>query len=173
MKNKRIIGIFILLTIQVIFPLYFIQAKERTHEKGKDYTFLIQPVDPYDVFQGKYVQLNTLPIQFQAQSNANWKANDVVFAEFNQQEKGAQLKRISRKKTPFCLKLKIRSVNSKGMITLDLPFHRFYTEEHKAVRIESGLTNDSDGPTFVVARFYRGDFILIDLRKNGKSLIKN
>lgn len=174
MKKKRVIGLVVLLLIQLAFPIYFIRSKEAIHENGQSFSFAIQPVDPYDFFQGKYVRLNAKPLLYKDQNEDKWEENEMVYVTFRQTKVGAKIEHVSKRKSRFSLKLKIQAIDPSGHLYFSLPFHRFYTEEKKAVRIESTLSmNNPDSlPAYVVARIYNGDFVLIDIQKNGKTLLE-
>ncbi len=58
MKNKKGFILFCLVAlVQVSIPLSMIYRSEKTLENGKVFLFKTAPVDPYDAFRGKYVQL--------------------------------------------------------------------------------------------------------------------
>lgn len=168
--NKRLIGLIVLSLIQLAFPLFFIAAKEHVIETGKEYLFRIQPVDPYDFFQGRYVSLNVQPLLFKTDKHADFKQNDIVYAEFAQDTTGAKITAISHKKTKHSLKLKLFG-KPRDPLYVRLPFRRFYLEETKAITIENKLLTDRKHPNFVHVKILKGDFVITDISSNGKSLI--
>lgn len=168
--NKRLIGLIAISLIQLAFPLFFIAAKEHVIETGKEYLFRIQPVDPYDFFQGRYVNLNVQPLLFKTDKSADFKRNDIVYAEFVQDTAGVKITAISHKKTKHSLKLKLVS-KPKDPLYVILPFRRFYLEETKAKNIENKLLTDWKHPNFVHVKILKGDFVITDISSNGKSLI--
>jgi len=168
--NKRLIGLIVISLIQLTFPLFFIIAKEHVIETGKEYLFRIQPVDPYDFFQGRYVSLNVQPLVYKTNESADFKRNDIVYAEFEQDTAGVKITAISHKKTKHSLKLKLYS-KPENPIYVRLPFRRFYLEETKALNIENQLLTDREHTNFVHVRILNGDFVITDISSNGKSLI--
>ncbi len=173
--NKRLIGIIAISLIQLSFPLFFIAAKEQVIETGKEYLFRIQPVDPYDFFQGRYVRLNVQSLFYEAAKAKDFKPNDIMYVEFEQDTTGVKIKTVSHKKTENSLKLKLyytlKPVNKPEQLVINLPFKRFYLEENKAITIEDRLSTDREHTNFVHAKILNGDFVLTDISSNGKSLI--
>lgn len=168
--NKRLIGLIVISLIQLTFPLFFIAAKERVIETGKEYLFRIQPVDPYDFFQGRYVRLNVQPLLYKNDKPGDFKRNDIVYAEFAQDTAGVKITALSHKKTKHSLKLKLYA-EPENSIYIALPFRRFYLEETKALTIENRLLTDREHTNFVHVKILNGDFVMTDISSNGKSLI--
>jgi len=168
--NKRLIGLIAISLIQLAFPLFFILAKEQVIETGKEYLFRVQPVDPYDFFQGRYVTLNVQPLFYQTSNWKEFKQHDIVYAEFRQDSIGAEIKALSHKKTKYSLKIKLYS-DPENPVYVKLPFRRFYLEETKALSIENRLLTDRKHMNFVHVKILKGDFVITDISSNGKSLI--
>ena len=173
--NKRLIGILAIALIQLSFPLFFIAAKEKVIENGKEYLFRIQPVDPYDFFQGRYVSLNVQSLQYEAAKAKDVKPNDIIYVEFEQDTAGVKVKSVSHQKTKHSLKLKLNYTlkleNKPENLVINLPFRRFYLEETKALTIEDRLLTDREHTNFVHVKILKGDFVITDISSNGKSLI--
>lgn len=168
--TKRLIGIIVISLIQLSFPLFFIAAKEQVIETGKEYMFRIQPVDPYDFFQGRYVRLNVQPLLYKTDQYKDFKRNDIVYAEFVQDTAGVKITSLSHQKTKHSLKLKLYG-ETHNPIYVKLPFRRFYLEENKALTIEDRLLTDREHTNFVHVKLLKGDFVITDISSNGKSLI--
>lgn len=168
--TKRLIAIIVISLIQLSFPLFFIAAKEQVIETGKEYLFRIQPVDPYDFFQGRYVRLNVQPLYYKTSQTGDFKQNDIVYVEFAQDTAGVKVTALSHKKSTHSLKLKLYG-KPRNPVYIKLPFRRFYLEENKAITIEDRLLTDREHINFVHARILNGDFVLTDISSKGKSLI--
>lgn len=168
--TKLLIGLIVVSIIQLTFPLFFIAAKEQVLETGKEYQFSIQPVDPYDFFQGRYVDLNVQPLTYETTNPTDFKRYNIVYAEFEQDSLGAKIKKLSHKKTEHSLKLKLYAKPNKKM-RIRLPFRRFFLEENKAKRIETKLSRNSKHQNYVHVKVLDGDFVMTDISSNGKSLI--
>ncbi len=169
-KTKRLVGILIISVIQLTFPLYFIAAKENIIETGKEYAFRIEPVDPYNFFQGRYVELNIPVMQVKVPNWNEFKRYDMVYVEFKQTSLGAEISGISKKKSRNAIKLKLYDKPNEFM-HIRLPFKKFFMEENKAKNVELQLTRISKVGSFVHVRVKNGDFVLIDISSNGKSLV--
>lgn len=175
MSNKqRLAGLGILLLIQIVFPLFFIYQKERIHDVGHEYLFAIEPVDPYDFFQGKYVSLNVSPLTYQQKNAEKFRAKDVVYAQFQQHKNNVEITGISTKRTKNSLKLIVSKKLPNRKLLFRLPFSRFYTEENKARQIERKIAQMQDtsaAKAFVHVKIYKGDFVITDISRKGTSLV--
>ena len=166
---KVLIGLIAVSLVQLTFPLFFIAAKEQVIETGKEYQFSIEPVDPWDFFQGRYVELNMRPLSCSLENPDDFKRYDIVYAEFEQDSSGAQITRLSHEKTKHSLKLKLYGKPRKKM-RIRLPFKRFFLEENKAKLVESKLARNTTR-NYVHVKRLDGDFVMTDISSNGKSLI--
>lgn len=170
--NKKLIALIGISLIQIIFPLFFIAAKEKIISDGKEYLFKIQPVDPYDFFQGRYVELNVEQLSIDSKKLLQFKRNDLVYIEFFQDSSGIKIKGVSKNKTRNSLKLKLYSDPLKyKKILFRLPFKRFYLEEFKAKKVETKLARSNTKNNFVHVKIRNGDFVITDISSNGKSLV--
>jgi uncharacterized membrane-anchored protein len=170
--HKRLLGLLILSVAQIIFPLFFISAKEKVISDGKEYKFQITPVDPYDFFQGRYVNLNVVSLTFPSEKLKEFHKNDIVFVEFKEDSLGSKIKSISKEKTMNSLKLKLNSDPKKQKnVFVNLPFKRFYLEENKSKKVEQKLARDTTDKNFVHVKILNGEFVITDISSNGKSLV--
>ena len=151
-------------------PLLFISAKERVIERGKEYAFAIRPIDPYNFFQGRYVDLNISPLPFKNNDWTNYHSNDIVYLEFKNDSLGAKITGISHERSKYSLKIKLYSDQSQ-YLRIRLPFKKFFVEEFKARNIENELAGLNADNCFVHARILNGEFVLTDISSNGISLI--
>lgn len=169
-RTKLLIALIFISIIQLTFPLFFIAAKERVLDTGKEYLFSIQPVDPYDFFQGRYVSLNVPSLTYTTDNPDEFKRFDIVYVEFEQDSLGAKITHLSHTKTEHSLKLKLYAKPNKKM-RIRLPFRRFFMEEYKAKTVEHKLSRNSSAKNYVHVKILNGDFVMTDISSNGKSLI--
>lgn len=170
--NKRFIGLLSLALVQICFPLYFIFEKEKVISEGQEFTFTIRPVDPYDFFQGKYVDLNVSSLGFPSKKIKDVKLYDMVYVEFENGSKGTQIKSVSKNKTLNSIKLKTYGdPNKSDTIWFNLPFKRYYLEEYNAKKVERKLANRTKAKNYVHVKIRNGDFVITDISSNGKSLV--
>lgn len=168
--NKRLIGLIVISIIQLSFPFFFIASKENILKNGKEYIFKIEPVDPYDFFQGRYIDLNVSRLGFTPKDTSEFKRFDIVYAEFDQDTSGVKITSLSHKKTKYSLKLKLKS-RRLNPIKVSLPFNRFYLDENKAKNIEKLIRLNRKNPSFVHVLILSGEFVIKDISSNGKSLV--
>lgn len=170
--NKRMIGLLSLAFVQICFPLYFIFQKESVISDGKEFKFTIQPVDPYDFFQGRYVNLNVASLSFPSEKIQNIKKFDMVYVAFDEDENGTYIKSVSKEKSPNSIKLKMYSdPRNNETIMFQMPFKRFYLEEFNAKKVEKKLSRRNSAKNYVHVKIKNGDFVITDISSNGKSLV--
>lgn len=135
--------LFLLFAIQLFVPGQMIYQQENTIKTGTAYKFKTQPIDPTDPFRGKYITLWYELNSFK--TDQNWKDyRGDVYVYLNTDNRGfAKVKTVS--KTP--LKLNADYVvaqsryNYNNTVRFDLPFNRFYMNEHKALDAEISVRN--------------------------------
>lgn len=64
MKTIRIASFAIVMLLYLWFPFQMINSSQEVLQKGNLYRFKPEPVDPYDAFRGRYVELNFLTKAF-------------------------------------------------------------------------------------------------------------
>lgn len=175
--NKKIVWIlFALLCLaQWLVPGKMIWDKEKVIENGREYRFLVQPVDPTDPMRGKYVVLSFNPRTFIAESEG-LKVGDPVYITLYEDSDG-----ISH---PFELKLdrpdeyadyfeaQVERLNG-GEVDIAYPFDRFYMEESKAPRAEAIFREsftDVAQETVAIVHILQGEAVLKDVLIGGVSL---
>jgi len=126
---------------QLAIPVCMVRRQEQTLREGRAYRFRTAPVDPYDAFRGRYVQLSF------EQNSAPWAGGTVVyrqpgFAEVAEGGDGyAVVRRVAL--TPpaqgdYC-KVELSYPGwgtNAGVVNFRLPFDRYYMEETKAPTAE-------------------------------------
>lgn len=141
MKPK--IWIFILFlalgAAQLYVPGSIIMRHEKILTQGTSYKFRARPVDPYDVFRGRYVALayddaTTVPL-----SGQEYERGETLYAVIGTMPDGfAKLEGVSRRPPEEGDYVKVRmNWLHRGVGHLRLPFDRFYMEENLAREAES------------------------------------
>jgi uncharacterized membrane-anchored protein len=59
-------ALYAIVAMQVIMPVYIIIKSEITLSQGKEFKFLVRPIDPYDPFRGRYVSLGMMQTSAEA-----------------------------------------------------------------------------------------------------------
>lgn len=151
--------------LKALFPLYLavvfavpgamIYCHETILKTGEPYLFKTRPVDPYDLFRGRYVSLAFEQDTFDYKGSEYFDAKDKVYAVLGQDAQGfASIASLTRVKPKDGAYLKVRvawhetsrwvydektkqgenvAVNT---VHLLLPFNRFYMNEKKAPKAE-------------------------------------
>jgi len=164
-----IFGIIVL--IQLAVPTWMIQQHEQVLAQGQVFRFKTAPVDPYDLFRGRYVALRiasdsaSFPAdsdEFKAMAlnsaensaekagvhiivDASWAPGRDYFVSLKTDKQGVtSLYKVLKdppETTPY-LKLKVSS--SEGTkLYFEMPFDRFYLEEKLAPAVESAYQDMS------------------------------
>lgn len=173
-KQFIIIGIIVAL-IQLLVPAWMIYQKELVIQKGTTYLFPIAPVDPHDPFSGKYIYLNFKNTSFISEHHLNVQYGESIYAVLNKdQEEKAIIKKlttIAPKNQEDYIKVSV-SYSDSNRIQIEYPFNVFYMEEFKASKAEEiyrkNVTNE--GNAFAVVKVYEGQYTIIDVIINGKSI---
>jgi uncharacterized membrane-anchored protein len=166
--------------VQIAVPIWMIVARERVLREGTLYRFRTAPVDPYDAFRGRFVALG-----FEAASVRTVLAGDLERGEtlYGVIEVGpdgfARFSRIAleRPDEPYVrAAVQFASTNE---LRLDLPFDRFYLDEHLAPEAEraiQALERERQGgrvpaaelETFAAVRVLGGRAVLEELYVGGE-----
>jgi uncharacterized membrane-anchored protein len=163
----KALWIFLLVAaVQLGVPAYMIHEQETTLRQGAAYRFRTAPVDPYDPFRGRYVQLRIETATAPAAPAEEIRKGDRVFVLLGTDEAGfARL--LSASKAPPAqgdyLRLKARYVSGSS-VHLILPFDRYYAEETLAPAIEKAYWRHS-------RRESRNAFIAVRVRA-GRGVIE-
>jgi uncharacterized membrane-anchored protein len=161
--------------IQLFVPAQMIYDQKGVLTRGTAYKFRTRPIDPTDPFRGKYITLNYEINSFKT-NDRTWRYGEDAYVYVKDSSGYAQIDTVSKKKlnrpTDYVL-AKATYLNSRKVkdstqlkINFELPFDRFYMEEHKAKPAEDVLRqfrNDS-----VVNEVYGLVYI-----KSGQSVLKN
>lgn len=172
---KRMLpAIFIVVClVQWAIPGLMIHKREQTLRKGEVFLFKTAPVDPYDAFRGRYValgfDLNSITNSF---GYTHEVRNKRMYAALDRDEAGFAAITGLSDKPPETPSIPVRIQYSyEGVIRLQLPFDRFYMEEHLAPVAETVYRSASRSDatnTFAIVRVYEHFPVLEDLIINGR-----
>lgn len=151
-KTKlTILGLAALLQLCVLG--FMIYSHEIVLLKGDQYKMKTQPVDPYDPIRGRYISLSVQHDIYLSPTDV-YKVGETVYAILNQDDKKfTSISHIQRTvpkhkhyiKTTVNFAYKTtkneysttKANDEVFWVALDLPFERFYVEEHLAPEIEN------------------------------------
>ncbi len=178
MSSKKILILaFVLVAFaQLLVPAKMIWDRERILLTGTEYKFKTAPVDPHDLFRGKYITLNYVESDFQIDNAIDWEPGEVVYVSLTKDRDGfARIKEVSKKalndKGEF-IKAKVRFVTGGAVnrVIIDYPFDRYYMEESKAYEAELAYTEtqlDTTKNTYALVSISHGEAVLKDVLIDG------
>ncbi len=204
MKAKIIFAVFVLLLVaQAAVPIGLIVKSESIATSGQLLKFKCRPVDPRDLFRGRYLQLNfeltALSVPAEELKNLSSADEDFdtsfssryyngAYLQFKEDAQGyaelsAAPQLLQPKGTAFFLKASCRANKNKEAqtynITATLPFTRFYMNEVDAPEVEKAYnkaTRDAQSETYLLVAIKDGRYAVLDLFINGvsaKQIAKN
>jgi uncharacterized membrane-anchored protein len=185
MKIKTFLFIGVILS-QLAVPTWLASSSQMILSQGALYKFKTQPVDPYDIFRGRYVRVNPeedhvdLPLNYAEEFFEGQK----VFVSLLVDDKGfAKAKGVSSKKplsgdyiaTKISYVQKFINVQigeqewkqeAANIVSFNLPLDRFYMNEKKAPKAEQiyrerATLEKSD--VHLTVRVYRGKALIENL----------
>jgi uncharacterized membrane-anchored protein len=171
MSQKRIIYLFILVVIiQLAVPAVMIARRELTLKQGVAFKFETAPVDPYDAFRGRYVNLSFKEEQAPLGRDSNLERGQTAYAYLRKDSNGfAEIYKVKVKPpaNENYLKVEVRYIDSQqGQIKFDLPFDRYYLQEEVAQVAEKyyrQVNQDKEIASYVVVRVKSGFGVLEEL----------
>lgn len=179
-SKKIILPIFILVALaQLYVPSKMIYDREEILETGTDYKFSTAPIDPSDLFRGKYIILSYKDNVVDVKNEKSWIATETVYVSLDTDEAGfAKIESISKEKpseNQDFIKAEVSTVSSDGTnkLTIYFPFDRYYMEESKAYDAELVYTKslqDTTQVAYALVSIKNGDAVLKDVLINGISI---
>lgn len=179
-RNQLIWVAFIaLVLIQWYVPASMIWQNESVIAKGALYKFEVAPVDPYDPFRGRYINLSVKNNTIEMDSTTSWKVKDEVFVYLKRDaQEFAVIDFVSKQsglQGDYIL-ASVRSVTTAGATTelgIDFPFDRYYMEEEKAPIADSLYAHafeDSLNTVYALVHVYEGKAVLNNVMINDQPL---
>lgn len=171
--NIRVALLTVVGLIQLAVPGWMIFEQEQTLRLGTEYKFQTEPVDPYDIFRGRYVALRfTAENVKQKLGDAEIPHGTKVYVAVKNSDAGfAEVDRVSR--TPLEGNNVFQATVRYGS-SLDFPFKRYYMEETRAPAAEAAYrranTRNSKQQTWAVVRLRNGKATLADLFIDGQPI---
>ena len=180
MKKTIYILFVIVALIQLAVPAKMILDREMVLKHGKSFKFKTSPIDPTDIFRGKYIWLdftdNTIAYKDSLESYSMH-----VFVIIEENEEGfANIKEISMDSPEgdeYYFRARAYKMyedeGSKQQLRIDFPFDRFYMEESKAEPAEevfNKTSNDSAQIAYALVYIKDGRAVLKDVLINGISI---
>ena len=173
MKSKKRLALFTVVAIVQLFAvLYMAWQWENTLQTGQRFLWETAPVDPYDAFKGRYIDLGFKESSAPVADGSHLSHGEKAYAIIDENEAGmAYISSISAQPPPGkpFVKVKVYYVD-RGKAHVRLPFRRYYLPEHLAAPAEIAY-RESAGKTGVAAiRLKDGHGVVEELYISDKTL---
>ncbi len=178
-KKSRLLIIFSLAAIaQIALPLSMIAKRELVLRNGEPFKFRARPVDPYDPFRGRFVELTLQPTsapwgepttESGSQRGAAYAlitTNADGFAEFS------VVRRSPPNEGPY-LRVELSHLDGSDRAHFRLPTDRFYMEETvapKAERLVRTWRSTNSPPLYALVRVRHGVGVIENVYVGEKTL---
>ncbi|MBF2053940.1 MAG: GDYXXLXY domain-containing protein [Candidatus Sericytochromatia bacterium] len=168
-QRLRLLGLVALALLQLAVPVSMIQARENVLQQGKAFRIQTLPVDPYDLFRGRYVALNPenplCPHPGTEIKQGQWAYASLETAPDGFVRCSALSLQPPQDRTGY-LRLRVTSTRQTE-VSLDWPFDRFYLEEPLAPAAEDAYRQMSaEDKAWIEVRVYKGRGVLAQLYLN-------
>jgi len=173
MKTWQIVIFAFVMLLFLWFPYNMIRQSRFILKNGTPYRFLLQPIDPYDVFRGSYVTLNyNLPMIPAADSMYTFQD---VYVTIGKDSAGFAYFEKAYKELPQdqpYLKAKVEYYTD-GKIHVDMPenMRYYYLNEKTAPEVERAiarprLPEENENRAYVQVRVRKGEAVVEELYIN-------
>jgi uncharacterized membrane-anchored protein len=168
------LALWILLAVaQLAVPAWMVVGEERVLREGRQLKLQTRPVDPADVFRGRYVALSFAVEQVPRELvRGQFDPQEVAYLELREGADGfAEVVALHKEKPDAELVLKTTvGMVSPPTVTVQLPFDRYYMDEHAAPEAEAVYRERTAGPAdaWVTVRVLRGRTVIEELYLGGK-----
>lgn len=162
--------------VQLAVPGTLIFRHELALRTGQPYKFKTAPVDPYDAFRGRYVALNFEQRAAPGVAGEKLERGQKVCAHLEVDKDGfAKITRVTRRPPADKPYLRVHVLyGDVGNISFELPFNRYYMEEHAAPAAEQAYwQNNRRGqpePAYAFVRIRAGVGVIENLYVAGKPI---
>ena len=177
-KHRLLVMFFITVLLQLTTPLYMAWRWENILQTGQLFYWETAPVDPYDAFRGRYIDLNFKHTQGQVVAGEQLEYGQTAFALISEAEGKAYLTSVSPQRPPEGAYVKVRVHYVDGnTVHVSLPFKRYYLPEHIAPAAESAYRENAEASVAavrikdglaVIEEIYLGDKTLTDYLQNAR-----
>ena len=163
----------VLAIVQLSVPAWMIFGEERVLRDGRQLKLQTRPVDPADFFRGRYVALGFAVEQVSRELvRGEFDLEDVAYLELREGAEGfAEVVALHKEKPDVesLLKVKVNHVIPEW-VGVELPFSRYYMDEHAAPQAEAVYRDRASEPmeTWVTVRVRHGRGVLEELYLGGK-----
>jgi len=169
--NLRLLILIPLMLIQLAVPGFMIFRQEQILQFGRVFKFKTAPVDPYDAFRGRFVSLQFALASDTGNVDYTYQ-NRTVWVRFGEDENG--FAKISEEsKIPLSGEGVLMTTRRYGR--LQLPFERYYMDEHKAPNAEAAYFDNNrrnHQNVYAAVRILNGHAALEELYIDNKPILE-
>lgn len=176
MKKKVFIIYICIVIIQLAIPISMILRREITLKNGEAYKFQVEPVDPYDPFRGRYVDVRLKADRITVSKDIEVESGRKVYVILQEDQKGyAKLADVKLERPKegnyFETNILYSTEDEQGnkQIYVDMPFDRYYMEEKLAPQAENLYREEIDN-AYLSVRFLKGFGVVEQLYLNEKPI---
>ncbi len=172
MSIRKKVVLLVVFVAQLAVPISMIRTAESTIREGHTFRFETVPVDPVDLFHGRYVALQFSATHAPAIDDEPLEYGSRAYARIIEDEDGfAQISGVQRHKPddPNYLTVRIEGTNE-GRTQFGFPVNRFYMEEHIAPVAEQVYRERRPGRTWARIRVREGHAVIEDVLIDSVSL---
>jgi uncharacterized membrane-anchored protein len=170
MKSWRLIIFVVVVFAQLAVPASLVWKREHTLRQGHVWKFRTAPVDPVDVFRGRYVALHFEVETEEISPPSNSSYSDRVFVTLKANAEGfAEVDQVFATKPAGDDFMETRLSGK----TISLPFDKYWVTERDAPAAEAAYQNLSrrgNQNAYVSVRVFRGDAALEQLYLDNQPL---
>lgn len=175
MNTKR--RLFLLITVAIVqlsVLSFMVWQWETTLTNGQSFSWITEPIDPYDAFRGRYIDLGFKETTGPAAAGETFRPGQTVYAHLGQDAAGMTfIEQVSRQRPPneAYVNAKIRYHNhTTNKVYLDLPFRRYYLPENLAPMAEDLYRKHAKGQGVAVIRLKNGYGVIETIYLNNRPL---
>ncbi len=174
MRSLRLMLWLLLALVQLAVPAWMIVGEERVLREGRQIKLQTRPVDPADVFRGRYVALGFAVEQVPRElvRAAHLDHGDVPYLELREGANGfGEIVALHKEKPDAELVLKTTiTFLSAETVGVQLPFDRYYMDENAAPEAEAAYRARASDPaeSWVLVRILGGRAVIEELYIGGK-----
>jgi len=174
MNRTIVLSLFAALVLaQLAVPAGMILRRETALGRGIEYKLRVRPVDPYDAFRGRFVQLGVDAAQVPLPVGARLAEGQKAYAILAMDLEGfavVQSVSFTAPDTEACLKVRLRP-GDPGKATIIWPFDRYYMEETAAPQAEQVYRQRArSSSAYITVRISGGTGVITGLYIDGKPI---
>lgn len=172
MKNKKRLALFILLAaVQLFVVLYMAWQWENILLTGQRFEWETAPVDPYDAFKGRYIDLGFKETSGPALAGSRFAYGQKVYAIIGKNAGGQAIITGVSPVRPLAepyVNVRVASID-KDKVRVELPFRRYYLPENLATPAETAYRQNRQAGVAVI-RLKDGYGVVEELYIGSKTL---